>query len=213
MMDMGTMMMLIIGAVIIAWIIMMFMGKRDRLVENPIDVHEMLLHKMKKSARRNIRGTRLRYLYMLGDDDCPAYTYSRIHGLIQSGDTIEVFIWGGRLLLSRIRWVRIPVELTRDPFGRSYCIKARGLRPKANYLIPVWTVDTVPEDRLRYERILDESFKFLVTQEKYEELHEQNVNAMIEAVNAKRVGEPVYRRDEHLVNSPEASKDAQDPAV
>ena len=60
--DSNTMMIIIIVVVCaimfigpIMWFINWFFKRRDRMVESPIDVHEMLYHKYKKSARRNLR--------------------------------------------------------------------------------------------------------------------------------------------------------------
>jgi hypothetical protein len=197
----------------IMWFISWFYKRRDRMVESPIDVHEMLYHKYKKAARRNIKGTKLKRLHFLGDNDSPAYDYAKIYGYIHSTDCVVVFFWNGRKvwLLSKVNWAWIPLELTRDAFGRNYCVKARGLKPKANYQIPVWCADVPPERRRELESIIDKAFALAVTQEKYEELHEQNVNAMIEAINAKRKAPEVYRRDDHLYNnSQEAKLNAED---
>lgn len=218
--DINTMMLIIIVVVILficigplIWLLAFLFKRKDRMIESPIDVHEMLLHKYKKAAKRNLRGTKLRVLYFLGDDDAPAYAYARIYGLIHSRDCVVIFFYNGRRLwlLSKVNWAWVPLELTRDAFGRNYCVKARGLKPKANYQIPVWTVEISKEDRIRLETVIDDAFCLAVEQEKYEEMYEQNVNSSIEAINAKRTVPQVYQRDDHLMrNSPEAKLNAED---
>ena len=201
----------VIGWPIMAWLISLFLKRRDRMVEGPIDVHEMLYHKMKKASRRNLKGKRLKFVHLLGDDDSIPFNYGRIYGIIKSQDTVELFVWNGRRHLSKVKWLRVPIELTRDEFGKNYCVKCRGFRPKANYFIPTWPGDMFDAERHKFERILDRSLQFLITQEKSEEIHEQNINAMVESVNVKREAVQVFQRDDHLANAtPEAVRHAED---
>jgi hypothetical protein len=216
--DTGTIMIIIIAVVAVAicwpaisWLISLFLKRRDRMVEGPIDVHEMLLHKMKKASRRNLKGKRLKFVHLLGDDDSAPCQYGKIYGIIKSQDTVELFVWNGRKHLSKVKWLRVPIEITRDEFGKNYCIKCRGFRPKANYFVPIWPGEMCDDERHMFERILDKSLQFLITVEKSEEIHEQNINAMVESVNAKRPQPQVYERDDHLTNaSPEAVRHAED---
>jgi ABC-type glycerol-3-phosphate transport system permease component len=195
----------------IMWFINWFFKRRDRMIESPIDVHEMLMHKYKKAARRNLKAIknteRPKRLHMLGDNDAPACDYAKMYGFIHSRDCVIIFFYNGNKLwlLSKVNWAWVPLELTRDAFGRNYCIKARGFKPKANYQIPVWTENISKEERVKLETIIDDAFCLAVEQEKYEEMYEQNVNSSIEAINAKRTVPQVYQRDDHLMrNSPEA---------
>jgi hypothetical protein len=216
--DPSTMIILII--VIVAFVLMFpyiwvlvgfFMKRRDRMVESPIDVHEMLYHKLKKAAKRNIKGTRLKLLHCLGDDETPAFRFAKLYGIIWFKDVVITFTYNGKRHLSKVSWQLTPYSLTRGIFGRSLRVKVRGFRPKANYQIPVWTSDLSFEKQVEYEGLIDEALKFLITQEKYEELHEQNVNAANEAINAKRRTPEIYQRDEHLVsNSREATRNAEE---
>jgi hypothetical protein len=218
------MMMIIIGVLVIffcapllIWLISFIFKRKDRMIESPIDVHEMLYHKWKKSGRRNLRAIprqmRPRVVHLLGDNDAQAGDYAKLYGIVHSRDCVVVFFYnGGRLwLLSKVNWVWVPLSLTRDTFGRNYCIKARGFKPKANYQIPIWTEEMSPEKRIEMETIIDDAFCLAVEQEKYEEMYEQNVNSSIEAINAKRRVPEVYTRDDHLrSNSPEAKMNAEE---
>jgi len=222
--DSNTMMIIIIVVVCaimfigpIMWFINWFFKRRDRMVESPIDVHEMLYHKYKKSARRNLRAIknteRPKRLHMLGDNDAPACDYAKMYGFIHSRDCVVVFFYNGNKLwlLSKVNWAWVPLELTRDAFGRNYCIKARGLKPKANYQIPIWTEEIDSEHRISLEQIIDNAFRLAVEQEKSEQIYEENVNSFVEAINAKQPVPQVYQRDDHLMrNSPEAKYAQED---
>ena len=143
--------------------------RHDRMVESPIDVHEMLYHKLKKAAKRNIKGTRLKLLHCLGDDETPAFRFAKLYGIIWFKDVVITFTYNGKRHLSRVSWQFTPYSLTRGIFGRSLRVKVRGYRPKANYQIPVWTSNLAFEEQVEYEALIDEALKFLITQEKYED--------------------------------------------
>jgi hypothetical protein len=191
------------------WFISWFFKRKDRMVESPIDVHEMLMHKYKKASRRNLkaipRQMRPRILHILGDNDAQAGDYAKLYGIIHSRDCMVIFFWNGKgiWLLSKVNWAWVPLELTRDLFGRNLCVKVRGFKPKANYQIPIWTEEISKEHRIELEKIIDDSFCLAVEQEKYEEMYEQNVNSGIEAINAKARAPEIYRRDDHLYNNSE----------
>ena len=90
-------------------------------------------------------------------------------------------------------------------------IKARGLKPKANYQIPIWTEEIDSEHRVSLEQIIDNAFRLAVEQEKSEQIYEENINSFVEAINAKQPVPQVYQRDDHLMrNSPEAKYAQED---
>ena len=188
----------VIAAPGIAWLVNLILRRRDRMVESPIDVHEMIIHKWKKAAKANMRGLRLKRLVCLGDSDYPSVEQGKLKGLSFSLDCCVVMVRTFRRPLSHIKPFIIPVEVVRDVYGRNLRIECRGFTPFANFFVPIWTNTTSAKDRLRYEKIIDDFMEFTVTREKNEELLEQNVNAMIEAINAKRRAPDVYARDEEI---------------
>ncbi len=188
--------------------------RQNTLSPTPIDVHEMLLHKAKKAGKRNLKGQRIRWLYCTGDNDHPGFTYGRMYGIINSSDCVLSLVYNGRRHISRVSMAVHPTELTGDPFSKNLTVNCRGFRFKANYLIPIWPNEVLePEtglyrrigeqDRKRWEKIVDDFISFLVTQEKIEQLYEENVNACIESMNIKAEAVQMYQRDEHLVNAPQ----------
>jgi hypothetical protein len=188
----------VMAAPFIIWLVTFFMRRKDMMVERPIDVHEMIYHKRKKAAKKNMRKLKLRRLVFLGDKDYPSVDYGRIVGMIISKDVAEVFTKTKKTPLTTVGWGIINLELIRDVFGRNLRVDARGFTPMANYYKPVWSSNTTPVQRLKFEATIDEFVSFIVTGEKNEELYEQNVNAMIESVSAKRAPPTLYDRDDHL---------------
>lgn len=186
----------VIMAPLLIWLINLILKRKDRLSESPIDVHEMLYHKLKKAGKRNRRDLRIRRLINLGDEDYPCTDSGKIVGLIAARDSYHIFAKSG--LLRRAQWYRVPVELCRDVYGRNLRIDCRGFRPHENYLVPIFCNNVDAKLRDYYEGVLDRDLDFLVLKEKNGELFEQNVNAMIESVSAKRRAPEIYNRDDHM---------------
>jgi len=186
--------------------------RRNTLRPTPIDVHEMLVHKLKKAGRRNAKGLRVKWLYCTGDNDHPGFTYGRLYGLLNSTDCVISFPYNGRRHLSRVSAALHPIELTGDVMSKNLTVNCRGFRFKSNFLVPIWPNEVLvpetgqyrkvtPEDRVRWEQIIDNMIMFLVTQEKIEQMHEENVNACIESVNIKAEATGIYERDEFMRRS------------
>jgi len=188
----------VIAAPGIAWLISLILKRRDRMVESPIDVHEMIAHKWKKAMKRNMKGLRIKRLVCLGDSDYPSVDHGRLKGLGFTKDAVIGMVKSSKRPLAHVLPYIWPGELNRDVYGRNLRVECRGFMPVANFFVPIWTNTTSPQDRLKYEKIIDDFIEFTVTREKNEELLEQNVNAMIEAINAKRRAPEVYARDEEI---------------
>jgi hypothetical protein len=218
-MEMDTIVLLcLVGAVLlimfplIFWLVQWFLKRRSTLVENPIDVHEVLLHKMKKSGRRNLKGTKVRNLWVLGDNDYPGFRYASMYGVHFSPDCVAALTYNGKRHLSRVGMQLIPIELCGDVFSRNLTVNCRGFRFKSNYQIPIWPSevydpklkgirDVALVDKTRWESIIERAYTFFVTQEKSEQLHEENVNGIIESINTKAQATGIYQRDEHMANA------------
>lgn len=182
----------------IIWLINLLLKRHDRLQESPIDVHEMIYHKRKKAGKRNIKNFRTRRVVCLGDGDYPSVDYGRLVALIFSRDCTDIFVKTSAKPWIRAVWCRVPNELVRDVFGRNIRIECRGFTPYENYLAPIYCLNVSKGKRVYYENILDRDFLFATGREKNGELTEQNVNAMIEAINPKRKALDVYSRDDHM---------------
>lgn len=232
-MDMDMLSTLFIVAIVLAvcmpfilLVVSWMLRKRNTLNPTPIDVHEMILHKSKKAGKRNFRGSRVKWLYCTGDNDHPGFRYGRMYGLINSSDCVMSLVYNGRKHFSRVSMALHPIEITGDVLSANLTVNCRGFRFKANYLIPVWPNEVLnPETgeykkvtkqmREKWEKIIDEYYTFLVTQEKIEQLHEENVNACIESMNIKARADSIYERDEHMVNASPAQirKSEEDVSV
>jgi len=185
------------------------LGRKTTVAPTPIDVHEMLVHKMKKAGRRNIRGLRIKWLYCTGDNDHPGFRYGRLYGIINSTRCVISLVYNGRRHISRVSAVLHPIELSGDVMSRNRTVRCRGFQFKSNFMVPIWPDEVlIPEtgeyrkvtasDLLRWEQIIDDMISFLVTGEKVEQLHEENINACVESMNIKAHATGVYERDEYL---------------
>jgi hypothetical protein len=210
---MNTLIPIIIVAVVLIFTlpyILAYLNKRrDRVGETTVDVHEMIQHKFKKIARKNIRGTRIKWLYSSGDNDYPGYAHARMYGIMLNTFCAEIFAYNGRKHLSKVSWYRAPLELCGDVCSNNFAVDCRGWRAKANYFQPIWPTEIMDaegkfrkvtkEDIVRWETVIDDSMRLFVEQEKYEEVaYEQNLNASLQAVSATPAPTVLYQRDEHL---------------
>ena len=196
--------------------------RKSTMSPTPIDVHEMLLHKMKKAGKRNLRKSRVRWLYCTGDNNHPGFTYGPMYGLHFSTDCVASMVYNGRRHLSRVSMALHPIEITGDVFSKNLTVNCRGFKFKSNFLIPIWPDEifnpekqnyrkVLPKDRVKWEAIIDDHMAFMITGEKIEQLHEENVNACIESMNIKTRATGVYERDEHMVNaSPEQIRNTEE---
>ena len=186
--------------------------RRSTLNPTPIDVHEMLLHKYKKSGKRNLRRLRCRRLFCTGDNSHPGFQYGALYGINPMTECHCSIVYNGRKHLSRTSMALHPMELTGDTLSENLTVNCRGFVFRSNFLVPIWPDEifepdtkryrkTTKADKERWEGIIERTYAFIVTNEKVHQLHEENVNAIIESINAKAQATSIYQRDEHPRNA------------
>lgn len=191
-----------IGAMAARWVspILQALGllqARRGITEKSRDVHEMLFRRRAKAARLNMRGSKLRTLKLIGDDDQHPINAGRIDGILAGEHDTEVFL-KPKWYLPR-RWVRIPRELHGSLLGRELVVHCNGLQPVGNYYEPIYCRDLSAAEVQQYKQLIDENMAMLVTREENVELLEQRVNSWYSAVNTRQENARMINRDDYLV--------------
>jgi hypothetical protein len=207
--DMQQMLPLIIFGVIAALVFRMvgwpiieaLLNRRRHFVDRPVDVTAMLLKKLIKACRNNMRGIKVgRQLVCLGEADYWNFRWGRVVG-VTSGKWNELLAVKTRRL-TPARMILCSKELLRDKNKRYLLADCNGFRPVGPIWIPQFTSTTSDEDIRRYLQLIYKEWDWQMQQEKIWENVENGAHAMKEALDIEKENYRMMARQDYVPKAP-----------
>ena len=174
-------------------------GLKRKMVDRPVDVHQMIQRKYKRPAKWN-KPPRLTRLSMQGDPHYPPRHYGRVVGVVLAPEVTHIFF--RPRFLSLTRWAIIPTTMHGHLHGQELTVNANGLSPVGNYYEPVFPKHYTDVQIRTYRKMIDLYARYMVMREENVELVEQQANAEFIAVCAKSQPKQMIARNDYVQQGP-----------